>query len=136
MKTHEKYIQWSPLSDLPSRVICERIHDDYDGFRIVLSEQSDLGSSKHGSRLLEITFDPAIAYRNIDESYRLRTFSEHDDRTGSFFVVKNSKWIAWLNEESCGMYQDQAITHYAFFTLNECIDVLSEFEPVAVWITE
>jgi len=134
MNNNEVLNPWKPISNLPDRVICEGVSDNYDGFRILLKEQCEPGIIKTVTRNIVITFDPTIAYRNIDESYRTRTFSKNSYRTGSFFVVDNSKFISWIKEESCGMYDDQPIKHYSIFTLNECIDILSEFDPVVEWV--
>ena len=49
---------------------------------------------------------------HIDESYRVRTFDTHQERIGSLFIVKNSKWVSWIHEESYGMYVDNKIIHY------------------------
>jgi hypothetical protein len=136
MTTNEEYGRWVPLENIPLRLVCESIHDGDKGLSMVFREQADLGkiSKNQNTRSIRIIFDPAIAYRNIDESYRVRTFDTHQDRIGSLFVVKNSEWVSWLHEESYGMYVDNKIIHYAIFTLNDCIDILAEFEPTVEWI--
>lgn len=135
MIKNENYIQWLPLENIPLRLVCDSIHDDEEGICIVLREQSKPGkvSNKQATKVLKVLFDPAIAYRNIDESYRSRTFDDHQERIGSLFIVENSRWVSWLHEESYRMYADSNIIHYAFFTLNDSIDVLSEFEPIVEW---
>ena len=90
MSNNENYVSWAPIKGIPSRFICEEIHDDYDGVKIVLKEQFDPGYTiGKAPRLLQITFDPLIAYRNIDESYRTRTFDLAKDRNDALFLVKN-----------------------------------------------
>ncbi len=127
---NEKYIRWEPIKKLPLHFICEEIHDHEDGVCIILKEQSAPGSDTNiTTKRLKITFDCLISYQNIDESYRLKTFDEQKDRVGSLFTVENSNWINWVNLESYGIYKDSNMIHYSFFTLNECIDVISEFEP-------
>jgi hypothetical protein len=116
-------------------LICEALKDDDDGVSIYLKKQSESGSAPNVSpMILKINFDAAVAYRNIDESYRSRVFDAQSERVGSLFTVNHSCWVSWLHEESYGMYKDSAIQHYAIFTLNDCIDVLSEFEPVVEWL--
>ncbi len=124
----EIYKEWRPVKGIPSRLTCEKVMDDYDGFRIVLKDIEETNS-----KLLVITFDPVIAYRNIDESYRQRVFCENEDRSGATFIVENSQWVAWLHQESYDAYKNVDIKHYSFFTLTECVDVLAEFPPVVVW---
>lgn len=123
------YTVWRPVEGVPARLYCEAIHDDYEGFRILLRGE-DANSS-----VLRITFDPALAYRNIDEGNLLRTLVKVDNiRESSLFTVENSTWIEWFREESDGIYEGREIVHYAIYTPNDCIDVLAEFDPLVEWL--
>ncbi len=117
------------------RLVCESITDDDKGVELTLREQVKPEESQcRIAKRIKVLFDPVVAYRNVDESYRTRTFDNHRSREGALFIVQNSEWISWLHSESYGMYEGARFTHYAIFTLNDCIDVVSEFEPSVSWI--
>ena len=43
--------------------------------------------------------------------------------------MENSKLSKWAEEESCGFYVSEQLTHYCIVTSEEIIDILSSFEP-------
>lgn len=117
-----KYLTWQPIPDITGRVIIDGVEDFDDGLVLYIHISKTNKSFK-------IVFDPYIAYRNMDESYRTRTFSEHGGFLNSLNLVENSSWLEWLNVESQGYYQDEKIIHYSIITDADCIDVLSKFSP-------
>ena len=116
------YSTWQPTSDLIGRVIVDKVEDTDEGLAIYIRQSKT-------EKKFRILFDPYIAYRNMDESYRARTFSEHGGFENSLNKVESSSWLEWLHAESQGYYQGEDITHYSLITDADCIDVLSEFEP-------
>ncbi len=122
MKSIDKYQSWIPSPNVTGKVIVERLEDTDDGLSIHLRMLDNDSQSI-------VLFDSYISYRNMDESYRTKTFSEVGGFDASLYIVKNSSWIKWLHEESLGFYTDREITHYSIITAADCIDVLSEFEP-------
>ena len=46
-----------------------------------------------------------------------------------FFKVENSEFIKWFEEEKFGITDTCGLTHYAFITRNDIIDVLAVCEP-------
>ena len=125
------YQKWNPLESIPDRLHCEAVHDDYEGFRILLRGEE---ANSHTFRL---AFDSPLAYRNIDEGNMLRTLNLIKEREkASLYIVKNSAWVKWFHEESLGIYEGHNLIHYALITANDCIDVLTEFEPKAEWLNK
>ncbi len=125
------FTKWEPLPEISSHLTCEGLHDDYEGFRILLK------GTEPDSLTLRITFDPALAYRNVDEGDLLQTISEiKSPGESSLFIVKNSSWKKWFNEESSGLHNDDDIIHYAIYTADDCIDVLSAFAPNVEWLND
>jgi len=121
--------EWKLFPNIPKRLHCEALHDDYEGFRLLLKSEDP------SSDLLKIYFDAHLAYQNIDEGDRLRTISEDGDMGRStLYTVENSGWVRWFCEECYGKYDSDEIVHYAIFTPNGCIDVLSKFPPEVSWI--
>lgn len=125
----EEYRVWTPVDSIPATLHCEALHDDYEGFRILLRSEDTI------SPVLRVFFDAPLAYRNLDEGSLIRTLARLRPRgINSLFIVDNSTWLKWFLEESCGIYEGRQITHYAFLTPNDCIDVLSEIEPRVEWL--
>ncbi len=125
------YQKWTPLESIPDRLHCEAIHDDYEGFRILLRGE------EANSRTLRLVFESPLAYRNIDEGSLLRTLNLIKDREkSSLYIVGNSPWVKWFHEESLGIYEGRKLIHYALITANDCIDVLTEFEPQVEWLNK
>lgn len=116
------YSAWQPIAEIVGRVIVDKIEDSEDGLAIYIHLSKT-------DKKFKIVFDPYVAYRNMDESYRARTFSDHGGFVNSLNKVENSSWLEWLHTESQGYYQSEDITHYTIITDADCIDVLSEFEP-------
>lgn len=121
--------KWEPLKNIPRILYCEGIHDDYEGFRILLVGENER------SPVLRIMFDAARSYRNADEGDLLKTIASMDDPgSSSLFIVDNSSWVKWFHEETYNIHKGRDIKHYAIYTPNDCIDVLSEFEPRVEWL--
>lgn len=129
MSVEEKFVPWVPVSNLPNRLHCEAVHDDIEGLRVLL--RGDAPSSL----VLRIRFESAIGYRNVNESYRPRTWGELDmTNTPPLLTVENSSWIKWLQTEAGPLIDPARLTHYAVFTSEDCIDVASEFTPIVEWL--
>lgn len=127
----DQYKKWIPLEKIPSRLHCEGLHDDYEGFRILLKGDDP------NSSMLRITFNAVLVYRNIDEGDLLLTIQTRPDLGHSaLFTVENSTWLEWFHGESCEIHERETIVHYAIYTSNDCIDVLSAFEPTVEWLNE
>ncbi len=62
----QKIIKWNPFSSKKTESIyCEGLHDDYEGFRILLTAE------EKASDMLRLSFENALYYQNRDESYLL-----------------------------------------------------------------
>jgi hypothetical protein len=102
---------------------CMSLTDTRLGLKIVLAD----GASE---RVVELTFEGFVGYRNINESYRLRTWHERRPySTEGIFLVGHSRWLEWLREESGGVLDHVNLRHYAIYTGDDCIDVATEFPP-------
>lgn len=109
----------------------EGLHNDYEGFRLLLKGTGDQ------AKMLRITFDPVLAYRGIDEgdliSYERL---DEDDQLGrwGFFIVGSSSYIEWFHRTSQGVHEEESIMHYAIYTPNDCLDILSSYPPEVEWL--
>lgn len=128
---NEIYRAWNPIDGIGKPLYLEALHDDVEGIRVVLRE-----GGEHG-RVLRATFDaPSVfGYRNVNESYRLRTISRMDVRhLPSLIIVENSEWARWIREEAEGTIGFDDIVHYMFSTPEDVVDVVTCFPPVVEWL--
>ena len=87
--------------------------------------------------MLRITFDSILLYRNIDEGDYLNDevdYSQLETRKWSLFVIEKSSLLIWFQQVSQGIHDSQQVVHYAIYTPNECIDILSAYPPKAEWL--
>lgn len=102
--------------------------DDANGLMILLTD-SKLNVNVH------VKFDSPISYRNTNESYLLKLWSEFEGvRTNTVLhIVQNSTFCDYFNEMSLNIYNDWEVQHYAILTSQDCIDVLSLTKPKLEW---
>jgi hypothetical protein len=105
------------------RLECKSLSDTHLGLQIVLGDVAS-------ERSIELTFEGFVGYRNINESFRLRTWQKRTPySTSGVFLVGNSLWLEWLRAESGGVLDGVILRHYSIYTGEDCIDVASEFPP-------
>jgi len=126
----EKYKKWLPLENIPDRLYIDGLYDDREGFRLLLSDYET-------GRMLRITFDPVLSYRNTDEGDLLVTLESREGFIRwPLFIIENSKFIQWFNEESLNIHKDKNPMHYSIYTPNDIIDVISAFPPIVEWLPD
>jgi hypothetical protein len=131
MANAPKYEKWAPVDSIPNRMYCEAIHDDYEGFRILLKGEDS------ASPTLRLKFDSVLMYRNMDEGAMLKTLHAIKDRElFPLYIVKNSTWIEWFHEESYNTYTENEIIHISIITPDDVIDILSENTPDVEWMNK
>ncbi len=124
-----RLIAWRPLDDIPDDLTVEAIHDDVEGLRVLLRGVDPTKPT------LRVRFEDVVAYRNVNESYRLSTWARLAP-TGplpSLVIVVESRFVGWLVEEAGGVLDREELTHYAIYTLEDCIDVVSRLPPIVDW---
>ncbi len=121
------YRKWNPVPLLEDKFLyVEAVHDDWEGFRIWFSAKN-----KNAGIVTIVKFDPALMYVNSDESYRLSDvqYIEDTKTAHTFWKVEDSQLLKEFHRQSVEVYTFLEIEHYAFLSGNDCIDVLSAFEP-------
>ncbi len=131
MSNIEIYQKWLPLPELSGKVLIDKLVDTDEGLSVYIRFPSY--SALHEKRV-HLLFDSYVAYRNMDESYKTKTFDTTGGLEGSFYQVVDSSWLKWLHEESLGIYKDDDILHYSIITEADCIDILSEYPPEVNWV--
>jgi len=125
----QKIEQWNPFPNQQEKqgIYCEGLHDDYEGFRVLLTTE------EKSAPMLRLSWENALYYQNRDEGY----FFNHGDFEGDFdfphpyYEIKKSELVKKFHHESGSAYEDWEVRHYCIYTCNDCIDVLSVAEPIA-----
>ena len=120
---------WLPIPGVPRRLYLQSMHDDGDELTILLRPEST-------ESILRIVYEAPIAYRSINETYRLRTWNMADMQAlPTLLIIERSTWIKWLIEEAVGILDGRALVHYALYTPDDCIDVVADIAPTVEWQT-
>ncbi len=127
MSHFQTFEAWEPAPDSRTKMILEKLTDDDNGLTLWLKRITD-------KKVLCMTFSAYTAYRNMDKTFRAKTFNMTGDFQCSLYQVKHSKWLDWLYTESLNNDNDVNYVHYAIFTSADCVDVLSEFTPKSFWL--
>ncbi len=128
----ENWLKWNPTNIPEGEFIVTDYIQNKDGTKFILDDENSA---------VEILFDgitPIV--RSSVEGIRMRTWGEvqqkYDDkfffRKWFLYKVENSKLSKWAEEESCGFYVSDQLTHYCIVTSEEIIDILSPFEPTII----
>lgn len=109
----------------------ESVIDDSNGLNILLN-------TDESERQIHVFFDSPLSYRNTNESYLVKLWSEIEDGLlgAIFYKIENSSYRDYFDEMSLGLYKDWKVSHYAIFTSQDCIEVLSVTEPIINWHEE
>ena len=125
----DEYRVWAPLEGIPNDLLVDALIHDVEGMRILLRSEDPTQPT------LRVLFDSIVSYRNVNESFRLRTWNRFPDGLGgNLFTVENSSWIEWLRGESGGVLDHVSLVHYAILTGEDCIDIAAEFPPSVEWL--
>lgn len=130
IKLQENWVKWKPTKNIPegNYIITKQIQDT-NGLKFMLED---------GINSLEICFDGITPiFRSSVEGIRMRTWGEVQKRYNDKFffrnwfiyIVERSKFSIWAEEESCGFYSSEQLTHYCIVTSEEIVDILSPFKP-------
>lgn len=124
--------QWSVLSPTPKIDYFVGLQQDEANLSIYLRPVDFEG------RYLKVSFDNALSCRNSQEGVWFNSVDPIDKELwgATFYVVQESAFVRQFHEYSSRAFDDWNITHYAIFTSNFCVDVLSSEEPSVSWETE
>ena len=123
--------KWEPVENIPPQLYLEGLHDDYEGLRLLLKGKDS------SDPLLQVRFKNRLGYRNIDETYRLRTLDRHKILTTQWplFISRQDDFIDWIIEESSGTVDTTVLyTNYIFCTPNDIVEIVTDEEPSVEWL--
>jgi hypothetical protein len=122
----ERYRRWAPVPDVPegaSRLV--ELRDDVEGLSIRLAYD------RRPEQALVLTFHSPLAHRRSRFEVFVRMWRlEIPD---PLYIVENSKWIAWLHEESFGQHASASLAHYVITTSRDFVEILALDVPGAEW---
>ena len=128
----DQYKKWEPIENLPDVLYCEEVHDDIEGFRVLLRGE------EVSSPTLRILFHKVLLFRNIDELHLMATWRRLGEveamEESSLFIVENSSLFELFQKESDGIFEGKEIVHYAIYTPNDCLEIISEGKPKVEWM--
>ena len=118
------------IDGLDSKMYIEKLIDDSNGVTICLKREQ-------GLKVLKVTFDGVLSYRNTNESYLLKIWhdTEKSKLGKTFYIIQNSSYVDFFNEMSLGAYSNWEVKHFAIYTETDCVDVLSTVNPSFEWGT-
>ncbi len=119
------YTKISKHLNIPKETLFfEKLTYDENGFIIYLSDAKT-------TKLISINFNFVLFYRGIDESNLLIDI-EQSPEIGfwSLYEVTDSQLISDFHKLSLGINEDIQIRHFAVYTQDECIDILSPDKPI------
>jgi hypothetical protein len=123
-----RYIRWEPFPAIPGRWYLVSLHHDFEGFRLLLRGEDITGPS------FLLVFAAALLYQAAGEGFRL-TGPDADSELAlphPFYTVERSSLVAEFHRSSAGAYRDCAVRHFAVYTADQSVDVLSVEEPRAM----
>ena len=121
----DNYTIWEPITDLPNSPYFFELHDSKGTLDVFLKEFSE------PKKTLKIGFSGKLAYRLVNEAGRLKTLNESSIMT--FCTSTNSEFLVWFKQESEGIFDDWALTHFVICNSDSIIDVISSKQPEFEW---
>jgi hypothetical protein len=66
---------------------------------------------------------------SLEKTYTKKFYSDW-----SLFIVKDSEFLKWFNDESYNIYAAYQINHFVIISGSDIIDILSTYEPEIITI--
>ena len=79
---------------------------------------------------LAVSFDLVRAYQGLDEGYRLLDSPDWSGERPLIYSSRNSPYLASVRHRAAGMLDNIDVIHWMIASCNECVDVISEHEPI------
>ena len=128
---------WKPVSDslstenLKGKFYIRSTSFDCDGFKIVLNKDTV------PQKAILINFSgAAYSYRITEKTLSLHLLKAHaivkkeeQSSAWAFFKLENSEYLKWVSHQSDKISEDLKLAHYAIWTEDWVIEILSSAEP-------
>lgn len=121
--------RWEPFPSDAQPKYVEAIHDDYEGFRILLRGET------LDSPMLRLSFDPPpLAYRVTEEASWLSNglpVGLAGSRVVRFLALDDSELLSWFRGVSAGIRDSWNLRHYVVCMANSVVEVVACQPPRA-----
>lgn len=129
--TNNKLTPWRTkiFSENQNEFFVDILISNEEGLRIILSDENN--------ERIEIIWsnEEIISYRNTDENYFIYGVGQFEERKKirkNFYIILNSEYVDFINKWT---YPDiitktSNLIHFAIYTVQDCIDVISTYEPI------
>ncbi len=124
----EQWERWEPMKDLSKNYCVDSIFNFKKEFSMFLYDSD----KKNGIKVIYENY--IFSYRSTDESFRMKTINNLDEKYGTgfyvgwnFFKIKNSSYINDLKK--IFKIADSSLIHFCFFDPDIAIDVIATYEP-------
>ena len=125
----EIYKKWDPISDPPFPIDLESLNHRGQNLLLIFYAEN------HPSKKLSILFNDIYAYRETGDEFRSHFWHEVElEEDHAFFLVEDSDYLVWFNQQSADEFNHLVILHYAIWTTENWIDILSVHKPDVKWI--
>jgi len=81
---------------------------------------------------LAVTFAHTQAYQGVDEGLRLLDSPDWSQVRALIYCSRNSPYLLRFRENAAGTMDNFPLTHWLVASGNECVDVITECEPIIV----
>ena len=119
---------WLPSEGMEEGLFLESVRCDLGRLRVTLSKGKD------APRVLALDFGEPQAFRVQPQHVYLKEPWWGSLPEASVYVVENSDYLSWLRDASAGVH-DRPLKHFRIITSDGALDVLTQKEPVASWIS-
>lgn len=113
---------WNPISGIPSKVFVKELKHK-DGLTIVLA------NDENENEIISLYFKWQYGYRNLDESYHLRTWDEIPFliQDWSLFITRSGDFIEMFNHLTYDIYKGKVV-NYIIATSDDIVEVIAHEE--------
>lgn len=122
---------WEPIENLADSFHIYSIYNDYNGFRVILTEHDDEAKKVliefRGISAYRVTKEP-IAIHILD-GYDTEPFENGESRPWSLFTLTNSEYLKWASDQSDTLSDALRLVHYCIWTKDEVFETLSWVTP-------
>jgi hypothetical protein len=123
------YDKWSPVKTAPFPVDLESLYSSGADLQLILFAENQ------PSKKLSVRFSDVCAYRSTCDEFRSHFWHEvrlQEDH--AFFLTENSEYLIWFHHQSDDEFSHLPIRHFAIWTTEYWIDILSVDDPQVSWI--
>jgi hypothetical protein len=115
---NEKCNKWNPKENLIEKYYINSVKDDDNGLTIKLFNRNN------NKNLIIKWYGIIDSYMYSKEGSNRELYNSLDSKKWTFFKMTDSKYVKWIKEQSCGIYDDREYIHFIIIGSNAVLDIL------------